>query len=265
MSATTANLVQLLEQFKKEFASPSADLNRCRTILTQLKIELAKLSLLVPDANANIQDLILAREVLERGAQWSIRTGDINTFERYYAQLKVYYHDFAKRLPESPNMYPIIGLNLLRLLAQKRIAEFHLILETLDPQVLHDNPYIRYPMKLEQSLMEGSYNRVLASRAEAPTPECAIFLEILEGTIRDEIASSMEKAYKSLSLNDAAQLLSIKQIHDLIKFANERNWKVNPSVQRIEFTTTDHTTDSIPAQAVVNQMLRYATELETIV
>ncbi|RKP10091.1 SAC3/GANP/Nin1/mts3/eIF-3 p25 family-domain-containing protein [Thamnocephalis sphaerospora] len=267
MSApTAAAAAELLAQLKAEFASSTADLNRCRSLLTQLKIELASLSLLVPDGSrVDVAELALAREVLELGAQWSIRARDISSFERYYAQLKVYYHDFANQLPESPNMYPIVGLNLLRLLAQKRIAEFHLILETIDPQVLRDNAHIRYPVVLEQSLMEGSYNRVLASRIEAPTPECNTFLEILEGTIRDEIASGIEKAYNSLSLNDAAQLLSIKNVQDLIAFANERDWKVNPSEKRVEFTTADSTADAVPTAAIVDQMLRYARELETIV
>ena len=43
---------------------------------------------------------------------------DIPAFERYVAQVKVYYTDCATQLPESERQFPIMGLNLLRLLAQ---------------------------------------------------------------------------------------------------------------------------------------------------
>ena len=40
-----------------------------------------------------------AGETLELGAQWSIKKGDVEAFERYMAQLKVYYFDFRYALP----------------------------------------------------------------------------------------------------------------------------------------------------------------------
>ena len=66
-----------------------------------------------------------AREILEHGALVSVKTMDIPAFERYVAQLKIYYSDLAGTLPASQRQHPILGLNLLRLLAQNRIAEFH--------------------------------------------------------------------------------------------------------------------------------------------
>ncbi|KAI9596674.1 SAC3/GANP/Nin1/mts3/eIF-3 p25 family-domain-containing protein [Syncephalis fuscata] len=271
MTAQHSKVIEQLDQLKAELGSSSCDLKKCQSLLTQLKIALAEMSLLVPDnGQTNVEDLTLAREVLEIGAQWSIRARDIPSFERYFAQLKVYYTDLSKwqiikQLPESNNKYPLIGLNLLCLLSQQRIDEFHLMLETIDPQAMRDNTFIRHPVALEQNLMEGSYNRVLALRTDAPAPEYVYFMEILENTIRDEIASGLEKAYNSLSMNDAAQLLSIKSLPDLATFATERNWKVNPSEQRIEFATTDNAAEAVPTEDMVDQILRYARELETIV
>ena len=40
------------------------------------------------------QSLVLAGDVLELGAQWSIAVNEWDSFERYMAQLKVYYFDF---------------------------------------------------------------------------------------------------------------------------------------------------------------------------
>jgi 26S proteasome regulatory subunit N12 len=40
------------------------------------------------------EELVIARDVLEIGAFWSIARRDIPSFERYMAQLKCYYLDF---------------------------------------------------------------------------------------------------------------------------------------------------------------------------
>lgn len=63
-------------------------------------------------------------------------------------------------LLESPLKYHLLGLNLLCLLAQNRVAEFHTELELLSPQDIQSNVFIHYPVSLEQYLMEGCYNKV---------------------------------------------------------------------------------------------------------
>jgi 26S proteasome regulatory subunit N12 len=73
----------------------------------------------------HFQELILVREILEIGAQFSVEQRDIESFERYMAYLKTYYMDYANDLQESVKMYELLGLNLLRLLAQNRLVEFH--------------------------------------------------------------------------------------------------------------------------------------------
>jgi len=55
-----------------------------------------------------------------------------------------------------------MGLNLLRLLVQNRIAEFHTELGLLSSATL-ENPCIKHAVELEQSFMEGAYNRVLSA------------------------------------------------------------------------------------------------------
>lgn len=56
--------------------------------------------------------------------------------------------------------YELLGLNLLWLLTQNRVAEFHTELELLSPNDIQNNVFIHYPVSLEQHLMEGSYNKV---------------------------------------------------------------------------------------------------------
>jgi hypothetical protein len=74
-----------------------------------------------------VQELMIARDGLEIGALWSIEMNDIPSFERYMAQLRCYYGDYKADLPMSAFQYELTGLNLLSLLAQNRLAEFHTV------------------------------------------------------------------------------------------------------------------------------------------
>lgn len=126
-----------------------------------LQVGLTNLMFL-PTSNttASIEELLLARDVLEIGAQWSIEAKDIPSFERYMSQLKCYYFDYKGSLPESAFKYQLLGLNLLFLLSQNRVAEFHTELELLPADHIQSDIYIKHPLSLEQYLIEGSYNKV---------------------------------------------------------------------------------------------------------
>lgn len=89
----------------------------------------------------------------------------------------------SNRLPPSPQEYPILGLNLLRLLVQNRIAEFHTELELLSSSAL-ENPCIKHAVELEQSFMEGAYNRVLSARQTVPHETYVYFMDLLAKTVR---------------------------------------------------------------------------------
>ncbi|XP_031456988.1 26S proteasome non-ATPase regulatory subunit 8, partial [Phasianus colchicus] len=91
-----------------------------------------------------------AGDILEIGAQWSILKKDIPSFERYMAQLKCYYFDYKEELPDSAFRHQLLGLNLLFLLSQNRVAEFHTELERLPARDIQTNVYIRHPVSLEQ-------------------------------------------------------------------------------------------------------------------
>lgn len=145
----------------------------------------------------------------------------------------------SSALPPSKNEYPIRGLNLIRLLTQNRIADFHTTLESLPipADAIADNQYISHPVNLEQWLMEGSYSKVWNARERAPVEEYKFFVDSLMGTIRcvllssrsviywlchrNEIASCEEAAYESLPLKDALTLLFFNNQSELLKFAQQ--------------------------------------------
>lgn len=178
------------------------------------------------NTSASKKELILARDILEIGVQWSIDAHDIPSFERYMAQLKCYYFDYNTQLPESAFKYQLLGLNLLFLLSQNRVAEFHTELELLPADHIQNDIYIRHPLSIEQYLMEGSYNKVrkyclcihlyltynnifqiFLAKGNVPAKNYNFFMDILLDTIRSEIAVCLEKAYEKISLKDAARML----------------------------------------------------------
>ncbi|KDQ64726.1 hypothetical protein JAAARDRAFT_167316 [Jaapia argillacea MUCL 33604] len=263
----SSQLASIYRDLKRAFEARPSDLKKCGQLLAKLKVGLIEAGLLVPQPGANLDDLVVARDILEIGAFASIRAKDIPSFDRYFSQLQTFYNDYGSSLPPSPNEYPIRGLNLIRLLTQNRIADFHTTLESLPLRAdsISSNPYISHPVNLERWLMEGSYSKVWNAREEAPKEEYRFFVDSLMGTIRNEIASCEEAAYASLPLKDAATLLFFTTQSELLKFAQERKWQVNLVAGTITFTKKGEERAEIPKEKLISSSLAYARELEMIV
>ncbi|KAF9057727.1 COP9 signalosome [Panaeolus papilionaceus] len=260
-----SQLKSLYEELGRTFYSKQCDLNKCLALLPKLKMGLIEAGLLLPQGNVNLGDLVVARDILEIGAFVSIRSRDVPSFDRYFAQLQTFYVDYSESLPASKREYAIRGLNLIRLLTQNRIADFHTTLESLDADVIAENPFIRHPVNLERWLMEGSYSKVWNAREEAPAEEYKFFVDSLMGTIRNEIASCEEAAYESLPLKDAATLLFFPNQSELLKFAQQRGWEVGLTGGTINFKRKSEEKVEIPKQRLIAASLAYARELEQIV
>ena len=212
------------------------------------------------------QELLLAREVLEHGALLSIKTMEIPAFERYVAQLKIYYSDCAATMPESTRQFPILGLNLLRLLAQNRIAEFHTELELIPAEVQATNVYIKYPAQLEQHIMEGSYNKVLSAKQDGVfSQEGMYFMDQLVDTVRDEIAECSAKAYATIAAPDLQSLLMLSSQAELVDFVEQRGWRIDGSTVSFSAMDEEPTAQKLPSAQLIQQTLSYAKELERIV
>jgi 26S proteasome regulatory subunit N12 len=57
-------------------------------------------------------------------------------------------------------------------------------LETVDQKLQATNPYISMPVKLEQYLMEGAYNKVVLTEKNLPSPFYMVFVKIMLDTVR---------------------------------------------------------------------------------
>eukprot|EP00891_Asterochloris_glomerata_P003058 jgi/Astpho2/3058/e_gw1.00051.159.1_t len=231
-----------------------------------MQVQLSQMDTLPPTfqkSASSQEDLAMAREALELAVIVSLKMQDDAAFERNFLQLRTYYTDTRGVLPESPQENNILGLNLLRLLVQNRIAEFHTELELI-PQQAHQSPYIRHATQLEQWLMEGAYNKVLGAKSSAPDAAYATLMERLVSTVRDEIASCSERAYSSLSIVEAKKLMLVSSDAEALKYADQRGWRVQGSTVTFDPEQVKATRD-LPAKELISNALTYARELERIV
>jgi len=254
------------QALSKEWSKgPKMDKGKVASMLEKLKLMLLKLSFLpTKTEEANLKELVLSRDTLEIGAQHAVMQEDIPGFERYMAQLQTYYHDHQGLLPDSPFQYQLLGLNLLCLLSQNRVAEFHTELERLPAKEVQNNVYIKHPVSLEQYIMEGSYNKVLLAKGNVPAESYKYFIDILMITVRSEIASCLEKAYADISCSDAARMLSIGA-GDVNAYATERGWQIVGGRLQFRGADAENEEQGVPSVQLANMAITYAREMEQIV
>lgn len=255
----------------KEWNSKSRNLNKCEELLNKAKIMLAGVSFLPTSCDAvSSEEVLLARDVLEVGVQCSVERGDIPAFERYMAQLKCYYTDYqTTELPPSSYQLQLLGLNLMSLLASNKVGEFHTELELLPVDALHSSAYIKYPVSLEQYLMEGNYNKIRLSRGSVPAPQYTFFVERLLDSITRETALCMEKAYERMSAAETMRMLELKDAKQLASLAQQRGWRLDDSgfvnFTNVASKTSLHAENGLASLEMAQQTIEYARQLEMIV
>jgi 26S proteasome regulatory subunit N12 len=180
------SLQHILSQLQ---SNPNAPYTEASQLLSKAKIALLQLKAVTPTPSTPTSHLVLAREIYESGALFSIRAKKADAFTRYVSQLQPFY-ELADELgsgtsSNEDNRNKVTGLYLLLLLTQGRYSEFHSELETLSTRArgseeIERDRYLGYPIKLERWLMEGSYDRVwkaMKSR-EVPSEEYGAFSEV---------------------------------------------------------------------------------------
>jgi len=254
---------------KVEWTTVPRDLEKCGGLLSKLKVALTGLTFLPAtiDAEVSSVELQMTREILEIGAFYSLEKHDVASFERYVAQLRSYYQDYKSHgLPDSPNRAHILGLNLLHLLAQNRLAEFHLELQLLNLSEIQTNDFLKFPVEYEECLMEGSYNKIFKQFQNLPAPNYQFFVDLLNESIREQVASCMEASYQSMSVVDASKMLfmdPVKQGPVLKEYAGKRGWILKDNL--FEFPKEVKKEETVPSQQLVETAVTYARALEIII
>lgn len=289
--ADTKTVEGLLSQLQAE-SNPSGgraiDLTKAQQLVSKLKLELIKFQLVPPfkgDEQTVRKQLFLARETFELAALVSVAAKDVEAFQRNIGQLRPFYKDFSSKLPASDRQWPLIGLQLLSLLASNQIGAFHTELETIEHKD-QERVYIKFALQLEQWLMEGSFGKILKAGKTLPAPQFAFFVDILSQTVRDKVADCSSEAYESLPVGEAKQVLMLESDAAVLSYAQKRGWTVSngvilfkPSSSSSSASSSMDTSDDaaaaaasagagvleLPSEKLINRMLHYAAELERIV
>ena len=269
VAITVREVAALFEKLKKSFAAKDQDFE-CEETLAALKKKFIHFpTFLAPGAESatRVQEVMLVRETLEHALLLSARNKDLDVFESYFAQLRVYYHDTpAGDVPPSERRLMIVGLNLMRLLVSSRIAEFHSELERIEYSE-HANLFVRMPVQLERYLMEGSYNKLLNARSQVPSNEYLPIVEMLESTVRLEIAGCIPKTYPTLGLAQARKLLMLPDDAAAVAFGEKQGWEKAPGGKGFVFTTADDSASrkEIPFKQMLAEHIEFAAQLQRVV
>jgi 26S proteasome regulatory subunit N12 len=219
ISAQFEQLRQILE------GSAALDAQRATSLIQDLKTEIVKAqSESLELTQLSGEDRIRFRDILEYNALLSIRTRNLEEFERVLAQLKTYYFGVTD-LPPSERMPLLLSIHLIHILALKKLVNFNIELQ-LARSVLNQNPFIDYVADLHQSVIDNSFSRLFSLEDEAPSPLFKEFTEELKNGARNNHADSIEQAYKSLTLSELCQILHFETIDEARLFVRKRNWDV---------------------------------------
>lgn len=264
-----------IQSIRSALSSASAgDAGKLASIIESLQA--AIVTMVVSDAKNKKADELF--EVLSLNIIAAEKARDMDAIDKALVLMRQFtFPQKGSSLSSAINQKKInefVGFDLLYLLVSNRLAEFHSQLELLSSDVIAD-PNVDFVIKLEQFLMEGSFNLVLDKENLSPCPMYAWLLSQFEHTIRDEIANSIEVAYKTISVKKACKLLRLQSIEQLNLYINEHeksNWVVSNTGKAggdVAITFVKEAPlvgkDRIPSEKLIRENLNYATELEKIV
>jgi 26S proteasome regulatory subunit N12 len=243
LKAIISELHKSLEQKKLDDAAQILSRRAKRALLEQ--------NVLFPSTTVSPQLCSQAREILELGAITSLRQMDSVSFVRYYQQLQPFY-DFERDIASSDKTHKdvlktsqrskITGLYLLLLLSSGDTSQFHTVLEgliveaSLEGRSVEDDPYIKYPVELERSLMEGSYDKVwrATKSSEVPTEDFGLFSNVWFPPMPFSHFSfaNIQGCRCSLELSDGKSPIVLRQPTNLYRFQTQRIFSsLSPRVQ----------------------------------
>jgi 26S proteasome regulatory subunit N12 len=223
------------------------------------KETLGKLKLLILDFSSD--GFPMAAQALEIGVLLTVADGDLDAFGRNVAQLKPYY---ACGVVGQRKCH-ILGLNLMHLLVDNRLSEFHAELELLTEEDA-GHPFVSFPINLERQLMVGIYDEVLS--VKVPDPSYQFFVDNLLQTVRDSIADCVEVSYKHMKVQDAMTMMKYDTQKELLEYVEEcrDDWIVeNGDTLCFQPPPSGSKASDIPSMKLIGQSLSYATEMERIV
>jgi len=252
MSLETAT--SLLSALKAKFEA--GDVVGGKEILSKLKIEMLDFP---PGSQSHTE---VGVEGMEIGILMMVEDGDLDSFARNVAQIKPMYAVLGTST--TPRKCHILGLNLMNLLVDNRLSEFHAELELLTEEEAR-NVFVTFPINLERQLMVGIYDEVLS--VTVPDPSYQFFVDNLLQTVRDSIADCVEVSYKSMKIADAMTMMKFGTQKELLEYVEEcrDDWILEENTLCFQPPPSGSKAGDIPSMKLITQNLSYATEMERIV
>ncbi|GMT16952.1 hypothetical protein PFISCL1PPCAC_8249, partial [Pristionchus fissidentatus] len=258
-------IVELHKKLTAEWGkNGQRDLAAIEKILAEIKAATT-----LPGADQGLDSKALStihRDIYEITALSAALREDLRAFDDAIEQVMAYY---ASSTSDSDHKHLMIGLNLMYLVASNRLSEFHMLLEQVSQDVQRSNPYIAVPVTIEQSLMEGAYNKVALSEKNIPSPFFVPFFRVMTDAIRAEIATCMGKSFKKVPVSDAISLLIFKSADETIAFAKQRGWTLESNnsiiVLAASMEVDQAAKSTLEPSRIAKQTIFYAKQLEMIV
>jgi 26S proteasome regulatory subunit N12 len=246
------NTSNLLSELKAKFAS--GDVVGGKESLAKIKIAMLEFP------QGSLPHMKVAAEALEIGIFLTVEDGDLDAFARNVAQIKPLY----AILKTTPRKCHVLGLNLMNLLIDNRLSEFHAELELLTEEEA-SNAFVTFPITLERRLMVGTYDEVLS--VTVPDPSYQFFVDNLLQTVRDSIADCVEVSYKSMKIADAMTMMKFDSQQELLEYVEEcrDDWIVDGNTLCFQAPTSGFKASDVPSMQLITQNLSYAMEMERIV
>ena len=105
---------------------------------------------------------------------------------------------------------------------------------------------------------------ILSAEKNVPVGSFKGFIPFLKDAVRADVANCSEKAYSSLSVKDAQEIMFFDSEEQLKTFVNDRPaWSIQDG--RLMFQAREAAQVEIPSMRLISQSLSYANELERIV
>uniref|UniRef100_A0A3B0N5X5 26S proteasome regulatory subunit, putative n=1 Tax=Theileria annulata TaxID=5874 RepID=A0A3B0N5X5_THEAN len=266
-----------LESIFSKVPSDKANLEKCLKLIDDVKDTLAKVRL--SSEFLTRDHLLKMRKFFELYSLVCLELNDTEGFKCAYSQLHPLYFDFSHLLDRSERMCHILSMWMLHLVSENKIGDLYMLLERI-PEDLKKDEKIQFVINLDRLMMEGNLGKLLDLNDNSNE-----YYRIIAATYRNKIASSMELSYKQLDMDYIIKTLKLKNLQELLDFISYYNqyklqsgrlltrnfnldsnsipWKVMDDC--VIFQNESVVKHKIPSKELLNNSLKYLTDLEKIV
>jgi 26S proteasome regulatory subunit N12 len=129
------------------------------------------------------------------------------------------------------------------------------------------HPAIVFCTQLDQHLMVGSYDQVIAAATRPPVDYFSFFLKSLLETVRVNIWECVLSSYRTLTVSAATDMLMFSTLQETKEFLATKYSDLSVQNEIIDLSSQKNvkSEEELKSHRLIEQTLSYAAELERIV